>query len=98
MEQRATIASSIDGLGDRFRPELRVGWLAYIRQNYPDGQVDAHAIIGDGTLEIDEWVQEALCWYADWSTVADVPIGKFPAMNTHPNAVSDLCINKYNRI
>ena len=53
-EQRAIIASSFDGLGDRFKPELRAGWLAYIRQNYPDGPVDAHAIIGDGTLEIDE--------------------------------------------
>ena len=53
-EQRAVIASSIDGLGDRFKPELRAGWLAYIRQNYPDGPVEAPAIIGDGTLEIDE--------------------------------------------
>ena len=53
-EQRAVIASSIDGLGDRFKPELRAGWLAYIRQNYPDGPVDAQTIIGDGTLEIDE--------------------------------------------
>jgi hypothetical protein len=53
-EQRAVIASTIDALGDRFKPELRAGWLAYIRQNYPDGPVDAHAIIGDGTLEIDE--------------------------------------------
>ena len=53
-EQRAVIASSIDGLGDRFKPELRAGWLAYIRLNYPDGPVEAPAIIGDGTLEIDE--------------------------------------------
>ena len=53
-EQRAVIASSIDGLGDRFKPELRAGWLAYIRQNYPDGPVEAPAIIGEGMLEIDE--------------------------------------------
>ena len=53
-EQRAVIASSINGLGDRFKPELRAGWLAYIRQNYPDGPVEAPAIIGEGTLEIDE--------------------------------------------
>ena len=53
-EQRAVIASTIDALGDRFKPELRAGWLAYIHQNYPDGPVDAHAIIGDGTLEIDD--------------------------------------------
>ena len=36
-EQRAVIASTIDALGDRFKPELRAGWLEYIRQNYPDG-------------------------------------------------------------
>jgi hypothetical protein len=53
-EQRAVIASTIDELGDRFKPELRAVWLAYIRQNYPNGPVDAQAIIGDGTLEIDE--------------------------------------------
>jgi hypothetical protein len=53
-EQRAVIASTIDALGDRFKPELRAGWLEYIRQSYPDGPVDAQAIIGDGTLEIDE--------------------------------------------
>ena len=53
-EQRAVIASTIDALGDRFKPELRAGWLAYIRQNYPDGPVEAPAIIGHGTLEIDE--------------------------------------------
>ena len=53
-EKRAGLAASIDGLGDRFKPELRAGWLAYIRQNYPDGPVDALAIIGDGTLKIDE--------------------------------------------
>ena len=53
-EKRAAIAATIDLLGDKFKPELRAGWLAYIRQNYPDGPVEAPAIIGDGTLEIDE--------------------------------------------
>ena len=97
-EQRAVIASTIDALGDRFKPELRAGWLAYIRQNYPDGPVEAPAIIGHGTLEIDEWVQAALCLYADWSPVVDVPIGWFPAINTHPKTVLDSWNNKYNMI
>ena len=52
-EKRSVLAASIDGLGDRFKPELRAGWLAYIRQNYPDGPVQAPDIMGDGTLEID---------------------------------------------
>jgi hypothetical protein len=30
-EKRATIAASIDGLGYKFKPELRAAWLAYIR-------------------------------------------------------------------
>jgi hypothetical protein len=52
-EKRSFLAASIDGFGDRFKPELRAGWLAYIRQNYPDGPVQAPDIMGDGTLEID---------------------------------------------
>jgi hypothetical protein len=32
---------TIDGLGDQFKPELRAGWLAYIRETYPDGPVAA---------------------------------------------------------
>ena len=27
-EKRAAIAASIDGLGDKFKPELRAAWLA----------------------------------------------------------------------
>ena len=52
-EQSAVVALSIDELGDRFKPELCAGWLAYIRQNYPNGPVEAPDIMGDGTLEID---------------------------------------------
>ena len=29
-EKRATVAATIDGLGDKFNPELPSGWLAYI--------------------------------------------------------------------
>jgi hypothetical protein len=51
-EKRATIAATIDGLGDKFKPELRAAWLAY--ETYPDGPVAEADIMGDGTLEIDE--------------------------------------------
>jgi hypothetical protein len=30
-DKRAAIAATIDELGDKFKPELRAGWLAYIR-------------------------------------------------------------------
>ncbi len=52
-EKGAAIAASIDGLGDKFKPELRAAWLAYIRETYPDGPVDASDIMGTGMLEID---------------------------------------------
>ena len=38
-EKRAAIAATIDLLGDKFKPELRAGWLAYIRETYPDGPI-----------------------------------------------------------
>jgi hypothetical protein len=51
-DKRAAISASIDGLGDKFKPELRAAWLAYIRETYPDGPVAEPDIMGDGTLEI----------------------------------------------
>jgi hypothetical protein len=53
-EKRATIAATIDGLGDKFKPELHAAWLAYIRETYPDGPVAEADIMVDGKLEIDE--------------------------------------------
>jgi hypothetical protein len=53
-DKRAAIAASIDGLGDKFKPELRVAWLAYIRETYPNGPVAEPDLMGDGTLEIDD--------------------------------------------
>ncbi len=53
-EKRAAIAASIDGLGDKFKPELRAAWLAYIRETYPDEPVAATDIMGSGMLEIDD--------------------------------------------
>ena len=40
-EKRAAIAATIDQLGDKFKPELHAGWLAYIRKTYPDGPAAA---------------------------------------------------------
>ena len=31
-EKRAAIAATIDQLGDKFKPELRAGWLANIHE------------------------------------------------------------------
>jgi hypothetical protein len=42
-EKRASISATINGLGDKFKPELHVAWLAYIRETYPDGPVEASA-------------------------------------------------------
>ncbi len=53
-EMRAAIAASIDGLGDKFKPELRAAWLAYISETNPDGPVEATDIMGTGMLEIDD--------------------------------------------
>jgi hypothetical protein len=33
----SAIAATIDGLGDKFKPELRVAWLAYFHETYPMG-------------------------------------------------------------
>jgi hypothetical protein len=66
-EKRAVIAARIDGLGDKFKPELRAAcqaWLAYICETYPDGPVAEPDIMGDGTLEIDDWIPDALGLYA----------------------------------
>jgi hypothetical protein len=49
-EKRATIAATVqvDALGDRFKAELRPGWLAYIRETYPNGPVAQAANCGRG--------------------------------------------------
>jgi hypothetical protein len=52
-EKRSAIASSINGSGDKFKPELCAAWLAYTRETYPHGPVAEPDIMGDGTLEID---------------------------------------------
>jgi len=53
-DKRAAIAGTIDALGDRFKPELRTGWLAYIRETYSDGPVAPAATVGEETLVLDD--------------------------------------------
>ena len=52
-EKRAAIAVTVDALGDRFKPELATGWLAYIRETYSDGPVAQAATVGEETLVLD---------------------------------------------
>jgi hypothetical protein len=52
--RRAAIAASIDGLGDKFKPELRAAGLAYIRETYPYGPVAEPDIMGTARWEIDD--------------------------------------------
>jgi hypothetical protein len=49
-EKHAAIAATFDALGDRFKAELRAGWLAYIRETYPNGPVAPAATVGEETL------------------------------------------------
>jgi hypothetical protein len=53
-EKRAAIAVTVDALGDRFKPELATGWLAYIRETYSDGPVAPAATVGEETLVLDD--------------------------------------------
>ncbi len=89
-EKRSIIAATINGLGAKFKPELREAWLAYNHKTYLDGQIEEADSMGEGLLEIDDWVPDALGLYIHWSHVVDVLIGTFSAMNTHPNTVSNL--------
>ena len=38
-EKRAAIAATVDALGDKFKPELSAGWLAYIRETIQMGRL-----------------------------------------------------------
>ncbi len=46
-EKHAAIAATVDALGDRSKPELRAGWLGYIRETYPDWPVAPAAFVGE---------------------------------------------------
>ncbi len=98
--QKMLAANTVDALGDRFKPELCAGWLTYIRETYPDGAIPAApplvSSVGEDSLVLPDWVIDALGLNAHWSTVVDVPIGQFSAMNTHPNCIFEFWKIEYN--
>ena len=48
--KQAIIAQSENKLGDQFRPAMRVGWLRYIRNAYPD---DVTVVAGPAVGELE---------------------------------------------
>ena len=48
--RKNAIVATIDALDDRFKAELRAGWLAYIQVTYPDRPVAPAATVGEETL------------------------------------------------
>ncbi len=48
------IATTIDQSGDKFKPELRAGWLAYISKTYLDGPAAASDIVGEDAFVLDD--------------------------------------------
>ncbi len=46
-ERGTAIAGTIDALGNRFKSELRTGWLAYIHETYSDGPDASAATTGE---------------------------------------------------
>ena len=41
-------------LGDQFRPTMCAGWLAYIKNAYPDGVAFVTQSVGQGTLVVND--------------------------------------------
>ena len=58
-DKRAAIAQTVGALGDQFRPAMRAGWLAYIKNVYPDGVAFVAQSVGQGTLVVndEDWSQ-----------------------------------------
>ncbi len=53
-EKSTAFAATVDALGDKFKPKLHAGWLAYIHETYPDGAAEAAASMGEDTLLLDD--------------------------------------------
>ena len=52
-DKRKSIAQNLDNLGDEFRPDMRAGWLAYIRSVYgAEGAPDVGVLEGEDTLVV----------------------------------------------
>ncbi len=96
-EKSTAVAVTVDAFGDKFKQELHAGWLVYICKTYSNGPVAAAATVGEETLVLGDWVLDALSLYAHWSPVVDVLIGKFSAMNMHPNSIFDVLNYDYDR-
>ena len=53
--KRRVLAKTVDNLGDRFRPTLHAGWLAYIKQTYgADVQAMQMATSSEGAFVVDD--------------------------------------------
>ena len=50
--KRAAIAKQVDDMGDRFRPAMRKGWLAYITKTYAADTAVHTVSIGQGALVV----------------------------------------------
>ncbi len=50
-DKRRAIAQNLDSLGDEFRPALRAGWLAYIRNVY-GAESAPHVSVIDGEVTL----------------------------------------------
>ena len=53
-DKRAAIAKTVDDLGDQFRPAMRSGWLAYIKNAYGDAAPAATSCKDHGTLVVED--------------------------------------------
>ena len=53
-KRRAAIAKAVDDLGDQFRPAMRSGWLAYIRNAYGDAAPAATSCKDQGTSVVED--------------------------------------------
>ncbi len=53
-QSMTVIATTIHGLGAKFKPEFSAAWLAYICKTYLDGLVAEADCMGEGLLEIDD--------------------------------------------
>ncbi len=78
-KKSAAIAATVGWLGNKLKPELPAGWIAYISETYPNGPFAAAATVGEDTLVLDDHHRDpdALGLYAHWSPMVNVLFGKF---------------------
>ncbi len=54
VDKRAAIAKRVDNLGDKFRPAMRTGWLAYIKKTYSANAVQHGPALGQGESVVED--------------------------------------------